>query len=127
MLKVSKMTESRMAAGMLFQSAGKECRWKSNETCGRYSTSVLPACNSLGGWRMRMSHHISDSSARLWIALKVIEPKLSGTGTKRCLRVEFCIRWKRSRCAEMCCRAHYCSCSNQNVNQRYWLQQIWQR
>ena len=52
-LKVSKLTESRTAAGMLFQTAGaetaKECLWKSEEAWGRCKT-VQPECNALDDW-----------------------------------------------------------------------------
>ena len=53
-LKVSKLTESRTTAGMLFQTAGaetvKECRWKSKEAWGRCKMVEAPECNALDGW-----------------------------------------------------------------------------
>ena len=119
--KVSKLAKSRMAAGMLFQTAGaqtaKERVWKCDEACGRCSTydCVARAQRPRRLMVLNIASQIAryggtDDSERDRTELEVgmladrqpvhLPPKLSGTGTKRCLNdrtSEFCTRWRRSR------------------------------
>ena len=131
-LQVSKLTESRTAAGMLFQTAGaktaKECLWKSKEAWGRCKMIEAPERNVLDGWWRCI--HSPDSPGHqcgMWIALNVMVPSLNSTRWRigsqcNCRRSsvalvrwgvcvtarasEFWTRWRRSR---LRCDVQLCS------------------